>query len=348
MAIARFATQSQNPRPPRRHLARHVQPVVAAALGLALNVSAHAAIAPGINHLPPRLGGENGLVASQVVVSVSASATAPPPDNVGAPLAAVDGDILTSTDFSADPLSEAKEALASINGYSGLAKANAQVSSGSLHAFAGAQISRPELRGFATASATAIASFTDVIQVSPNGVSGLTADMKLTLNLDGQMGAFNPLFSGGSVTGRVWLFEFVQNVPLIPFVTGINSQYFESATLHTNPAIEGQNIKIGSLGLTPGRRYWLHAELQVDAHANWTTVFTPDLEERAIVDYSHTMRVFLDPSAEDPNVLYTTASGVDYLTPAPVPLPAAAWLLASAVVGLGFMRRRVAWSPTGD
>jgi hypothetical protein len=40
------------------------------------------------------------------------------------------------------------------------------------------------------------------------------------------------------------------------------------------------------------------------------------------------------------NALNSSVGGAFYSTPAPVPLPAAAWLLLSGLAGLGFVARR--------
>ena len=62
-----------------------------------------------------------------------------------------------------------------------------------------------------------------------------------------------------------------------------------------------------------------------------------------LLDFAHTAQLSVDVPA---GVTYSSQSGVFLTDVAPVPLPAAGWLLGSALGGVGFMgRRRVGWLP---
>lgn len=300
-------------------------------------VPAAAVVAPGIGSLPPGLGGQNGVVGTQIRVAGSVTATSPPPDNVSAPLVVSDGYDFTSNDFSADDLSEARNAAAQINGFSGQAQSSAQVSGGALHAFAKGAIARPDVRGVATADARAFASFTDLITIDANG-----GDFDLTLSLSGGFGSSGSVFTpkGGSVIAQVWLFAFEPFVPLVPFTSGRNAQYYELKSFNS-ANVDSLSIALGSTdNLVSGAKFWLHADLEIRATTFWDSRFSPDLNASATTDFSHTLNVYFDPAPNNPNATFTTASGVSYLSPAPVPIPATLCLLAPVLGGLALLRRK--------
>lgn len=216
----------------------------------------------------------------------------------------------------------------------------------SKHAISNVSIARPDQRGQVSAHAKSFASFTDLVTVGDNGLhSGETnVDFTVSLHVSGILRRKGDVFSfaGASVSAQVWLFAFERFVPLTSFVSGRNAQYFESFSAHS-ANLNGQSTILGSFtDLSPGSKYWVHAESTVEAAAHWENGFTRDLSASASGDYGSTLNVFIDPSPDNPNATYSTASGVSLLSPAPVPLPAALWLIAPALGELGLVCRRQA------
>lgn len=317
---------------------RALQAIMCAA-GLLIALPSPAVVAPGIGILPPGLGGAKWLGWLSNSSWGAVSATSPPPDNVSAPLVVVDGYDLTSNDYSRDELTETKNTVAEINGYRGQAQSGATVAPGTIHALAKGSIARPEIRGFASADARTFVSFTDVITIGVNG-----GDYKFNLSLAGGFGSSGSDFTpkGGTATAQLWLFSFDPFVPLAPFTSGRNAQYYELKSVNSG-LVDAQSIVLGTVeNLAPGSKFWIHTELELRAAAFWDSRFSPDLNASASADFSHTLNVFFDPASSDPNATYTTASGFSYLSPAPVPVLAAAWLFVPAIGGLGLLRRKAA------
>jgi len=318
---------------------RHALQAIICAAGLLIALPAAAVFAPGIGILPPGLGGQNGLVASQIQVAGSVTADSPPPNNVGAPLLATDSYDLTSNDYSEDELTESRNTAAEINGYRGQAQSSATVKPGTIHAFTRVDIARPDIRGHVFADARALVSFTDVITVGENG-----GDFKMNLSLSYLFNTSPSPFTprGSSARAQLWLFPFEPFVPLAPFTSGRNAQYYELKSVDSGD-VNNQSIVLGSVdNLTPGSKFWIHTELELRSTAFWDNRFSNDLDASTRGDFSHTLNVFLDPASNNPSGTYTTASGLSYLSPAPVPLPATVWLLLPAIGGLGLLRRKAA------
>ncbi|MBK6656904.1 MAG: hypothetical protein IPG43_01525 [Proteobacteria bacterium] len=86
------------------------------------------------------------------------------------------------------------------------------------------------------------------------------------------------------------------------------------------------NTSIGATeDLTIGTRYWLYGRLHVGARGN------TDFNAGGSANFMNTAQVFIDPVPGRPELSITSATGFDYRTPAPIPLPGSLMLGLSAL-----------------
>ncbi|MGE3773527.1 MAG: hypothetical protein AB7I32_11410 [Gammaproteobacteria bacterium] len=100
----------------------------------------------------------------------------------------------------------------------------------------------------------------------------------------------------------------------------------------------GTNLTDEALQVRAGNVYWVVGQLALGGHARARDNRPPgSLEVLATADFTHTAQLFVDAAAGS-SVRFSFASGADYGTPVPLPVPSA--LLGSSLVLLIGLRRQ--------
>lgn len=324
------------------------------ATALLWTLAARAAVAPLPINVPPNLGEfREGLSATQVNISGSANSSAPGPDNTlitandsYSQLSRTFNCTTQPLDCNTDESAESRTAHAAVNGYLGESTSKGVATPGTLRASAVARVGRPDTNGLASAEATTMVSFTDVLFIGTNGDPELS-DSRVSfiprVGVTGSVFKNGEVPAGASYDTFLWIFPYAasQDFEVSAQFALLRNEMFYSA-LSNNTLNQPSQFEIGSLNnLNPGSAYWIHAVLRMSAGASLITPFGTALSGSAGADLSNTVHVFIDPSPVNPNATFSSASGASYLSPVTaVPLPSGLLLFGSAMMATLISNRR--------
>lgn len=165
------------------------------------------------------------------------------------------------------------------------------------------------------------------------GPAGGTGSFSLTLNLDSTMVLANTislLCCGGNIAEFAVTLEGPGDFRETPGLqaNSTNGGGSQSTTLFFT-GISGTSLDLAA-------RLFVNSSVRYKPDANFFPENEPN--QSASIDAMNTATLFIDPLT--PGFSISAESGHNYATAAPVPLPAAIWLLGTTLGGLGFINRR--------
>lgn len=203
---------------------------------------------------------------------------------------------------------------------------NASVTIGGIAAFG-------TLRGSSTASlaggpsearASSTAEFFDLIQIH-------SADPdKPNFNFDINLASSGIIIGGAGAVVQLWVIDVRDHAPRAGEL--ISGPLFLQAAYGSGDI---RSVYFGSLSnVQADDRYWVYGRLSVFAGAAIDFFVGPEFTRTFSADFSNTVELFIDPSADSPGGIITSASGYDYRTPnAPaVPEPSVLIMLAGGLL----------------
>ena len=196
-----------------------------------------------------------------------------------------------------------------------LASAEVSAHFGRVSAFASAEATGSSVVGVTGVSAAAQATVFDSFVVKSNGLPpGSTVDLTFDLDVAGN-GRFNSRY-------LITQISQVGGGPLNGPAKRLNLEVFAS-----DPATGIGGQKSGVIHALVGEQYKLEYSLRVEALVSAGNML--DTTRFSVSDYANTAHFYAQPESAD--VFLQVESGFHYTRPAPVPLPASAWLMMSAL-----------------
>lgn len=186
--------------------------------------------------------------------------------------------------------------------------------------------------GVLTSEATVDLWFVDRLQIHEDGV--LNLNWNPTGNVE-RKDLASQTFARSFGGATIWI------LPLTYDFRGglVDAPVYAAKNFSPETGFVGTNLVDEDFGVRAGNVFWVVGRLALGGHARARDNAGPgELSVQATADFTHTAQLFVD-AAPGSSVSFSFASGADYTTP--VPLPAAAGLLAAGLTTLGLARSRM-------